>query len=92
MIANDKNLFSIGQIACQFRRPVHVLRTALDSIGAEPDLALNDVEYFSCDTERVELLNALFDTRRANAERNKNSEWSASVPIPPNYRPVNPNQ
>lgn len=87
-IANDHNLFTVAHLAVQWQVPFHLMQKALDLIQAEPALALNGKPYYSCGDERTELLREYFETRRANTERSKDAAWTASLPIPENYRPV----
>ncbi len=77
-----QNLYTVAHIAVQYQQPFHIMQKALGLIQAEPELALNNVPYFTLDDERAELLREYFETRRANTERNKGAAWTPSLPIP----------
>lgn len=88
-IPNDIDLFSLAHLSVQFQVPYRTMQTAIDVIGAEPALALNEILYFMLDDERIELIREYLDTRRHNDELNKGAEWKADIPIPRGYQRAN---
>ena len=78
-IANDRDLYSVANLAVQYQQPFGVMREALDLIDAEPQLALNGVQYFSLDNGLEMLLREYFKTRRCNDRINSGAEWTAEI-------------
>lgn len=84
----ETNLYTVANLQVQWQVPHHLMREALDLIGAKPELTLNDKSYFSCDEDRTRLLREYFETRRLNTEINRGAEWTGTLPIKTNYKPV----
>jgi hypothetical protein len=65
-MSTTQHLISTGSIACELGISVRMLRTALDQLGCQPTLVLNNVSYFPKSTVRdlEKILGEIDDQKR----------------------------
>lgn len=80
-IPKDVDLYTVANLSVQFQRPWAEMLEAIDLLGFEPSLRLNDVSYYCLDHDRIVLLREYFAGRDATTAlpSNRRSEWTPNI-------------
>jgi hypothetical protein len=86
----DRDLFTVAKLSVQFQVSFVTMQAALDVLDIGPELCLNGLPYYGLIGDRAELLREYLDTRRHNDQLNRGAKWTSDLPVPTNYKPVQP--